>query len=205
MSTQKKKESKSGRVIDALYKQGIVKASAFGKMGVTRAYLSKMNAQGLITRSGRGYYTLPNRSITEHHSLAEAAVAIPDAVICLLSALQFHHLTTQNPHKIWIAISREHRPPAFKGVPIIIVRYSPASHAEGIERHTIEGIGVKIYSVAKTIADCFKFRNKIGIDVALEALRECMQKRLCTVDELWRYARICRVGKIIRPYMEALA
>ncbi|MGV8122283.1 MAG: type IV toxin-antitoxin system AbiEi family antitoxin domain-containing protein [Candidatus Xenobiia bacterium LiM19] len=188
-----------------LSKRGVVKTEAFVKMNISRAYLSKMKVRGLITQTGRGYYTLPKRSISEYHGLVEVSVAFPGGVICLLSALQFHKLTTQNPFKVWVAIGRRDRRPAYKGVPTIIVRYSPACLKEGIERHSIEGVEVRVFNIAKTIADCFKFRNKIGIDVALEALRECLRKRSCSMDDLWHYARICRVSKIMRPYMEALS
>jgi len=205
MSTPKKKKNKSDKVFRTLSKQGVVKTSAFVKMNISRAYLSKMKVRGLITQTGRGYYTLPKRSISEHHGLVEVSVAFPGGVICLLSALEFHELTTQNPFKVWVAIGRRDRRPAYKGVPTIIVRYSPACLKEGIERHSIEGVEVRVFNIAKTIADCFKFRNKIGIDVALEALKECLQKRSCSIDDLWHCARICRVSKIMRPYMEALS
>ncbi len=205
MSTIKKKKNKSDTVIRTLSKQGVVKTAAFIKMGISRAYLSKLKIHGIISQTGRGYYSLPNRAISEHHGLVEVSAAIPCGVICLLSALQFHQLTTQNPFKIWVAIGRSAHRPAFKEVPITIVRYSPASLAEGIECHTIEGVKFRVFNIAKTVADCFKFRNKIGIDVAIEALKECLQKRKCSIDDLWRYAKLCRVARIMRPYMEALS
>ncbi len=204
MSTHGENKNKADIVIHALLQQGMVKTATLIKLGVTRSYLNKMKTQGLLTQPSHGYYSLPQRAVSEYHGLIDVSVAIPGSIICLLSALQFHRLTTQNPFKIWIAISRGDRSPSFNGVPLAILRYSPASFAEGIECHSLEGVTVRVFNIAKTVADCFKYRNKIGIDVALEALKECLQKRMCTIDELWRYARICRVGNIMRPYMEAL-
>jgi len=204
MSTKKRKKNKSDIVTHSLLRHGVMKTAAFVNMGISRAYLSKMKKQGLITQYNRGYYTLQHYNVSEHHSFVEASVAIPGGIICLLSALQFHGLTTQNPFKVWIAISSGRRTPAFKGVPTTIVHYSKTTLSEGVELHKIEGVQVKIFNVAKTIADCFKFRNKIGVDVAIEALKDGLKNGRCEVDDIWRYAKICRVAKTMRPYMEAL-
>jgi predicted transcriptional regulator of viral defense system len=130
---------------------------------------------------------------------------LPKGVVCLLSALRFHNLTTQAPFEIWMAIDRKARLPKVEGVPLRLVRFSGEALTEGVEHHMIEGVEVRVYSPAKTIVDCFKYRNKIGLDVALEALRECRRERRCTMDDLWRFARICRVANVMRPYMEALS
>jgi predicted transcriptional regulator of viral defense system len=149
-------------------------------------------------------YVLPDGDTTEHHSLAEAARRVPHGCICLLSALRFHDLTTESPFEVWMAIDVKARRPTEALIPLRIVRFSGHALSAGIETHLIEGVEVKIYNPAKTVADCFKYRNKIGLDVALEALRDCWKRKLTTADELWHYAQICRVSRIMRPYMESL-
>lgn len=149
-------------------------------------------------------YYLPDAELTEHRSLAEAAKRVPKGVICLLSALRFHELTTQSPFQVWIAIDRKAHRPASDGLSLRVVRFSGEPLTAGVEGHQIEGVTVKVYSAAKTVADCFKYRQKIGLDVALEALRDYRRGRRGPADELWRYAKICRVANIMRPYMEAL-
>jgi predicted transcriptional regulator of viral defense system len=121
-----------------------------------------------------------------------------------LSALRFHELTTQAPFEVWLAIDEKARLPKVDYPPIRIVRFSGKSLEFGIQEHRIEGVAVRVYSPAKTIADCFKYRNKIGLDVALEALRDCWQERRATTDELWAAAKVCRVANVMRPYMESL-
>jgi predicted transcriptional regulator of viral defense system len=143
--------------------------------------------------------------ITEHHGLTIAGAAVPQGVVCLISALRFHELGTQLPHQIWLAIDRRARRPALQYPPLRIVRYSGAALTEGIEIHQVEGRPVRIYNVAKTLADCFKYRNKIGLDVALEALREAWRARRFTMADMNRYAGICRVQRVMQPYLEALA
>jgi predicted transcriptional regulator of viral defense system len=142
--------------------------------------------------------------VTEFHSLEEACKRVPHGIVCLLSALRFHGLTTQAPFEVWLAIDRKARLPRLGALPLRIVRFSGRALKEGVEEHRIEGVPVKTYNPAKTVADCFKYRNKIGLDVALEALRDCRRQRKCTNDELWRYAKVCRVANVMRPYMEAL-
>jgi predicted transcriptional regulator of viral defense system len=132
------------------------------------------------------------------------AKRVPGAVICLLSALAFHEITTQNPPAIWIALPKGARRPTFTSPSLRIVRLSGPSLTEGTENHQVEGVTIRIYSAAKTVADCFKFRNKIGLDVAIEALKDCLRQKKADVNEIYRYAKICRVSNVIRPYMEAL-
>jgi len=158
----------------------------------------------MLVQSARGLYTLSKRDLTANHSLAQVCKRIPHGVVCLLSALRFHGLTTQMPAEVWIAIDRKARRPAVGDLPVRIVRFSGAALREGVEEHRIEGITVRVTNPAKTIADCFKYRNKIGLDVALEALREGWRERGFSMDELWKYARLCRVANVMRPYLEAM-
>jgi predicted transcriptional regulator of viral defense system len=137
--------------------------------------------------------------------LVTAATRIPHGVVCLLSALRFHDLTTQNPSEVWLAIDRKARAPVQHELPLRIVRFSGRARIEGIEKHRIDGVPVRVYSPAKTVADCFKYRRKIGTDVAMEALRDCWRSGRCTMDDLWRYASVCRVTNVMRPYLEAVA
>lgn len=184
-------------------RQGVT-ARALAAMGIHRQVLSRLVAAGDIERVARGIYRVPGQPITEHHGLAVAGVAVPHGVVCLLSALQFHGIGTQLPSEVWMAIDRRARRPALKYPPLRIVRYSGKALTEGVETHDLEGQQVKVYNVAKTLADCFKYRNKIGIDVALEALREAWRRRRFKMAELERYADVCRVRRVLRPYLEAL-
>lgn len=179
-------------------------ARDFAEAGIHRQVLTRLVASGHLERVSRGVYRLPHRSITEHHGLAVVATVVPHGIITLLSALQFHQIGTQLPSQVWIALDRRARRPALKFPPLRIVRYSGAALTEGIEAHRVEGQAVRIYNAAKTIADCFKYRNKIGLEVALEALREGWRARCFTLNELDRYARVCRVQRVMRPYIEAL-
>jgi predicted transcriptional regulator of viral defense system len=172
--------------------------------GIHRQVLSRLVAEGELERIARGLYRPPEHSISEHHGLAIAAAAVPHGVVCLLSALQYHGIGTQLPAEVWMAIDRRARRPALRYPPLRVVRYSGPALTEGVGSHLIEGRTVKVYDVAKTLADCFKYRNKIGLDVALEALREAWRAKLFTMDELDRYAAICRVQRVMRPYLEAL-
>lgn len=173
-------------------------------LGVPRTVLGELVRQGRLERTGWGLYRLPSHEPSEHHSLVEVAVRVPQAVVCLLSALEFHGIGTQSPHQVWIAIDGKARQPRLTYPPLRTVRASGAALRSGIEHYCIEGRDVAIYSVEKTIADCFKYRNKIGIDVALEALKEAVATRKLNMDYLWRYSKICRVGNVIRPYLEAI-
>jgi predicted transcriptional regulator of viral defense system len=142
--------------------------------------------------------------VTERHSYAEVAKRVPGAVICLVSALTFHEITTQSPASVWVALSKGARTPATASPSLRIVRLSGPSLTEGIENHQVEGVPVRVYSAAKTVADCFKFRNKIGLDVAIEALKDSLRQKKANVNEIYRYAKVCRVSNVIRPYMETL-
>jgi predicted transcriptional regulator of viral defense system len=175
------------------------------EQGIHRQVLTRLVALGQIERVARGVYRLPERPITENHGLALAAAAVPQGVICLLSALQYHGIGTQLPSEVWIALDRRAWRPRLTYPPLRIVRYTGKALSSGVETHRMEGRPVKVYGLAKTVADCFKYRNKIGLDVALEALREGWRMRRFTMDELDRYAVICRVQRVMRPYLEAVA
>ncbi len=183
---------------------GIVRPRDIEAIGLPREYLLRLCRQGKLVRSGRGIYTLPEAPITERHSYAEVAKRVPEAVFCLLSALAFHEITTQSPAAIWIALRQGARKPAINSPSLRIVRLSGPSLTEGIENHNVEGVPVRVYSAAKTVADCFKFRNKIGLDIAIEALKDTVRQKKASINEIYRYAKICRVSNVIRPYMEAL-
>ncbi len=167
-------------------------------------YLWRLERLGLAQRSERGLYVAVDADVTEHHQLAEVAVRVPQGTVCLLSALRFHDLTTQAPFEIWLALPPKARIPRTAGLPLRTVRFSGPALTEGVEQHEVEGVLVHIYTPAKTVADCFKYRNKIGLDAALEALRETWRARRATMDELWHYARVCRVANVMRPYLESL-
>jgi predicted transcriptional regulator of viral defense system len=173
--------------------------------GIHRQVLTRLVAEGRIERVARGVYRVPDHAVTEHHALALVAAAVPQCVVCLLSALQYHGIGTQLPSDVWVALDRRAWRPRLEYPPLRIVRFTGEALTAGIETHLAEGRKVRIYGVAKTIADCFKYRNKIGLDVALEALREAWRARRFKMEELDRYAVICRVQRVMRPYLEALA
>jgi len=193
------------KILSRVREAGVLRPRDLEDAGIPGTYLARLARRGLLARIGRGLYTLPGALAGEHHSLAEAAKRVPRGVVCLLSALRFHDLTTQAPFQVWMAIGEKDRRPKADGQALRIVRYSPQALRAGVDTHVIDGVRVRIFAPAKTVADCFKYRNKIGIDVAIEALKDCLQRRRCSADELARYARVCRVWNVMRPYMEAVA
>lgn len=190
------------RVSRLARRQGVVRSRDFEEEGVHRMALRRLVDAGVVERVGRGLYSMPKGKVTEHHSLVEAAIRAPNAIICLLSAPQFHRMTTQSPHEVWIAVSAKAWRPTAEWPPLRVVRFSGAALTHDVEEHTLEGVDVKITSPAKTVADCFKYRNKIGLDVALEALADYRRKRGST-DALMKAAAVDRVARVIRPYLEA--
>ena len=192
------------RTMQYVRQHGIVRPRDIEAIGIPREYLLRLHGQGKLNRTGRGIYTLPDAAVTERHTYAEVAKRVPDAVLCLLSALAFHEITTQSPASVWIALGKGARKPAIVSPSLRVVRLTEPSLSEGIEKQSVEGVTVRVYSAAKTVADCFKFRNKIGLDIAIEALKDCLRQRKATVNEIYRYAKICRVSNVIRPYMETL-
>jgi predicted transcriptional regulator of viral defense system len=184
--------------------RGMLRARDLNTLGIPRAVLSRLVESGHLARIARGLYALADQPWSERQQLAEVALRSPRGVFCLLTALRFHELTTQSPRDVWLAIPNKAHAPKLDYPPLRIVRFSGPALTEGVESHIVDGVGVCVYSVAKTVADCFKYRNKIGLDVALEALRECRRERSATTDELWRCARICRVADVMRPYLESM-
>jgi predicted transcriptional regulator of viral defense system len=185
--------------------KGILRPRDLAAQGIPREILRRLCESGELTRTGRGLYIVETDGITENHTLAEVARLVPRGVVCLLSALRFHELTTQSPGEIWLAIPSKARRPKASETAIRPIHFSGSALTEGVEEHIIEKVPVRIYSAAKTVADCFKARNKIGLDVAIEALRDYWRKRTGTMDELVRFAKICRVARIMQPYLESLA
>src|SRR6266850_5731203 len=182
------------RLLRLARRAGGVTTRDVGAAGIHRQILSRLVNEGMLERVARGQYRLATFSVTERHGLVVAATAAPQGVICLLSALSFHGIGTQLPFEVWMAIDRRSRRPSLKHPPLRIVRFSGRAMSAGIETHRVEGRPVRVYGVAKTLADCFKYRNKIGLDVALEALREAWRARRVTMDDVDRYARVCRVS-----------
>jgi predicted transcriptional regulator of viral defense system len=197
-------QSKIQQVLALARETGVLRSKDIEAHGIHREYLRRLEQRGQLIRSGRGIYTRREADFTEQHSLVEASQRVPHSVVCLLSALRFHQITTQAPFEVWLAIEGKSHPPREKLLPLRIVYMSGKAFQAGIETHQLEGIPVRIYNLPKTVADCFKYRNKIGLDVALEALKESWQERRCTMDELWHYAKICRVSNVMRPYLESL-
>jgi predicted transcriptional regulator of viral defense system len=183
---------------------GVLRPRDLGALGIARQYLRLAEQQGVVVRSGRGLYRPADAAVSELHSLVEASKRVPRGVICLLSALRFHEIGTQNPFEVWMAIGEKDRRPRSDSPKIRIVRFSEQCLEFGKDTHYVEGVPVLVFSVAKTVADCFKYRNKIGLDVALEALRESIRSRKANTADLWQAAKICRVANVMKPYMEAL-
>jgi predicted transcriptional regulator of viral defense system len=193
------------RILQLATERGLIRPRDLVEHGLPSVALTRLVRQGLLNRVGRGLYALPERSSSEHGSLAEIAHKYPQAIVCLLSALRIHELTTQSPFEVWLAIPNKSRAPKIDYPPLRIVRFTGASLTDGIENHKIDGVTVRVTNVARTVTDCFKFRNKIGLDVAMEALQEAWREKRVTMDELWHYAGICRVTNVMRPYMEGLS
>jgi predicted transcriptional regulator of viral defense system len=198
-----KRKKKNEKVLSIAKDRKIIRVRDLIKHGIHPEYLRRLCEKGLLIKMGRGIYIPADAEISENVGLAQAAKRVPHGIVCLLSALQFHDLGTQSPFEVWMAIERKSARPQIDYPPLRIVRFSGIALTEGIEKHLIDDVEVKIFNKAKTIADCFKYRNKIGLDVALEALKDCRQRKLCTNDQLWKYAKICRVANVMKPYFEA--
>jgi predicted transcriptional regulator of viral defense system len=198
-------EYKAEKLVSELKKRGVLKTQEILKLGISKEYLRKLHKKGMINRIARGFYVLPSYEFSAMQSITEVSKQVSKGVICLLSALRFHGFTTQNPFEVWIAVERRAWKPQVNGTTQVrYMRFSGKAFTSGVQTKTVDNIKVKVYSPAKTIADCFKYRNKIGLDVALEALREGWKEKLFTMDELWKYAKICRVGNVMRPYLESM-
>ncbi len=198
-STTKLKEA-----IRLVKRKGTIRPRDLAAHNIPADYLDRLRRRGVVERVARGVYAWPDQDITEYHSLAEAARSVPAGVVCLLSALQFHGLTTQSPHEVWLALPNKAWVPKLDSPKLRIMRFSGPALTEFFEPHVIEKVTVRVYTPAKTVADCFKFRNTVGLDVAIEALRDCWRKRKATMDEIWAAARVCRMANVMRPYIESL-
>jgi predicted transcriptional regulator of viral defense system len=193
------------RLLTLAKSQGTIRTREVVALGIHPEYLRRLVEKGTLLKSGRGMYTYIDAELSENHSLAVASHRVPRGIICLLSALQFHGIGTQSPFEIWLAIDVNSRTPNVESLPLQMVYMSGLALTTGIENHTIEGIPVQIFNPAKTVVDCFKYRHKIGLDVALESLRDVWESRRCSMDELWEYAKICRMSRVMRPYLESLS
>ncbi|HEX9579980.1 MAG TPA: type IV toxin-antitoxin system AbiEi family antitoxin domain-containing protein [Gemmatimonadales bacterium] len=191
-------------LISLVRQHGVVRSRDLQRFSIGRTYLRRLQEEGVLVRAARGTYRLANLPATENTPLVEAACRVPRGVVCLLSALRFHRVGSQLPRQVWIAVDRKAWKPRVPELPLRVVRFSGLAMTEGIERREAEGLWFSVYSVAKTVTDCFKYRNKIGLDVALEALRDCRRRHLCSVKDLWYYAGINRVQRVMKPYVEAI-
>jgi predicted transcriptional regulator of viral defense system len=196
--------TRSQMALELIQKKGMVRAHELARIGVAGDTLQQLLRSGALVRISRGLYAAPDRALNEHDQLAQLAIKHPHMVFCLLTALRIHGLTTQAPHEVWVAISPNARAPQVSYPPLRIVRLSdPGLQVETI---SLDGVvRIPVTSVDKTVADCFKFRNKIGLDIALEALRDAWRQKKVTMDELWESAQLCRVANVMRPYLESLA
>jgi predicted transcriptional regulator of viral defense system len=192
------------RVLGLAGQKGLLRASDLDAIGAPRIVLTRLTAAGLLERVGRGLYRLPAFQGSEHESLATVATKAPQAVFCLLTALQFHEMTTQLPRQVWIAMPRGSHVPRLDYPPIKMVQFTGDAYTAGTEEVEGDGVKFRVYGVAKTVADCFKHRHKIGLDVALEALKEARSRNKASVDDIWRFAQVCRVANVMRPYLESL-
>ncbi len=193
------------RALRLIGKMGLVRPRELEAEGISRVQLARLVNEGLVVRQARGIYTVPGHAPTEAHSLAQVAKRVPNAVFCLFTALRFHNLTTQSAPEVWIALPEKARRPQLDYPRLRVARFSGPALTEGIEEHSAEGVEIRVYSAAKTVADCFKYRNKVGIDVAVEALRDFSRKHRGGANDLARFARICRVSRVMQPYLDAIA
>ena len=197
--------SLSDRILALARERSQLRAADKSERGLSPQLMIKLHQAGKLERVARGIYSLPGIDLTEHRSLAEVCTRVPKAVVCLLSALQFHEIGTQQPHEVWIALPEATQSPAITYPALRIARLRGPAYGEGIETVMDQGTPIRVYGVAKTITDCFKFRNKVGLDVALEALRDAWRRRKVSMEDLTRYARINRVERVMQPYLEAMA
>ncbi len=196
--------NQSDRILELARHQRVLRAADVRQKGWQSQLLQSLHQAGKLRRVARGLYSLPDAELTEHQGALEVCQRVPKAVLCLLSALQFHELGTQMPHEVWIALPEGTQTPALGHPPVRVARLRGAAYSEGIETMASQGVSIRVYSAAKTVTDCFKFRNKIGLDVALEALKDAWRKRKITMAELKHFARINRVEKVMQPYLEAV-
>ena len=191
------------RLVKVIRQMGLVRPGDLEAKGISRTHLYRLLNAGLVERQGRGLYVAARHKYTIHHSLAQVAKRVSGGIFCLLTALRFHGLTTQSPADVWIALGGKARRPRLDYPRLRVARFSGAALTEGVETHRVEGVEIRVYSAAKTVADCFKYRNKIGIDVAIEALRDFNRRNRGGANKLAHFARICRVTRVMQPYLDA--
>ncbi len=203
---ERNREEPSGRerIRRLLQDIGVLRPRDLAARGIPPRYAARLARRGLLERIDHGVYTATDGDVHEHQTLAEVSRRMPHAVICLLSALRFHDLTTQAPFEVWVLVDDHAYVPRATRLPVRVFYASGAALTEGVEEHRILGVPVRVTTPAKTVADCFKYRSKVGLDVALEAVRETWRERRATMDELWHYAQVCRVARVMRPYLESL-
>lgn len=192
------------RLLSFVRHRHLIRSMEAADVGATRQHLARLLTRGLIVRHARGLYGPADEDVTEHHSIAEACKRVPHGVVCLLSALHFHDLGTQLSPEVWLAVPRSAWRPRLDTLRLRLVFLPDTSLRRSVETHIIEGVSVRVFSAARTVADCFQFRNKVGVDVAMEALREVRRRKLATSDQIWREARHCRMANVMRPYLEAI-
>lgn len=183
--------------------QGAVRPRDLAELNLPREYLHRLWQAGELERVARGLYVSLEGELGQHHSLVQASRLTPQGVVCLLSALRFHEIGTQEPNRVWLALPRGAWTPRTE-LRLKVLHLSPATFKAGVEEHDLEGVTVRVYNPAKTIADCFRFRSRVGLDVAIEALREGWREKRFTMDQLWRYAELNRVANVMQPYLEML-
>ncbi len=192
------------RALDLLKAKGMLRLKDFIAENIEPETLARLLRDKKIVRPARGLYQLPDVQIDAAHTLTEATALVPKGIVCLISALQFHTLTLQMPSKVWMAIERTAWKPTISYPPIRFVRFSGWAMTEGVEGYSIQSRKVSITNPARTIVDCFRYRNKIGVDIAMEGLREGIRHRKCTPDQLWQYAKKAKIWTVMRPYVEAV-
>jgi predicted transcriptional regulator of viral defense system len=196
--------TQSDHILDLAQKIRVLRASDVLQQGWSPQLLLSLHQAGKLQRVARGLYSLPDAEITEHQAVLEVCQRVPKAVLCLLSALQYHDIGTQMPHAVWVALPPGTQTPTLGYPKLRIARLGGAAYSEGIETICSHGAPIRVYSVAKTVTDCFKFRNKIGLDVALESLKDAWRKRKFTMADIKHFAKINRVEKVMQPYLEAM-
>jgi predicted transcriptional regulator of viral defense system len=197
--------NQSSHILELARQQRVLRAADVRDHGWSPQLLIRLQQAGKLQRVGRGLYGLPDAEITEHQTLIEVCQRVPKAVLCLLSALRFHEIGSQQPHEVWIALPEGSQTPAVSYPALRVMRLRGDAYSDGIQTLNDHGAAIRVYSPAKTVTDCFKFRNRLGLDVALEALKDAWRRRLVSMDELRHFARINRVERVMQPYLEALA
>jgi len=193
------------RLLEFAREKKVFRASDAEKAAaVSRVYLNRLVKDGKLSKAGYGLYRLAENNFSEMQDILEVAVKVPKGVLCLLSALRFHDLTTQNPFEVWLAIEQNQRIPKVETVPVRFFRFAPKVYEAGIETHLIDGVEVKVYSAAKTVADCFRYQRTVGFDVAIEALRDVWEKRKATMDELYHFSEVRNIKNKMMPYLRTL-